>query len=65
MKGEQDTIDNKSTGKLDLIAVKSFPAWDEMYRIVDFLNKSLKEHHLMFGLKNGEHETMIISIYEV
>ncbi len=46
---EENKID---LGKMELIAVKNFPSWDEMYRIVDFLNKSLKQYHLMFGLKN-------------
>ncbi len=51
-------------GKLELIAVKTFPANGDLYKIVDFLNKSLKEHKLMFGLsKTGEN--MTVSIYEV
>jgi hypothetical protein len=50
---------------MELIAVKNFPAWENMYKIVDFLNKSLKDHHLMFGLKSGEQGTMSITIYEV
>jgi len=50
--------------KLELIAVKTFPASDELYKVVDFLNKSLKEQKLMFGLtKNGD--SMTVSIYEV
>lgn len=54
----------KSLGKMELIAVKN--AWDDMYQIVDFSNKSLKEYNLMFGLKNGEQQgSMSITIYEV
>ncbi|HEX3015053.1 MAG TPA: YpmA family protein [Desulfobacteria bacterium] len=51
-------------GKLELIAVKTFPASKELYMLIDFLNKSLKEKKLMFGIsKNGE--TMTVSVYEV
>lgn len=54
----------REEGKLELIAVKTFPASGDLYKVVDFLNKSLKEHKLMFGLtKNGEN--MTVSIYEV
>lgn len=49
---------------LRLIAVKSFQACDEMYRIVDFLNKTLKERHIMFGLAKNERGTMDIKVYE-
>ncbi|MCL6610048.1 MAG: YpmA family protein [Peptococcaceae bacterium] len=53
-------------GKLELIAFKSFPPYNEMYRVVDFLNKSLKDRKLMFGLtKDRENGTMTITIYEV
>ncbi|MGI6684738.1 MAG: YpmA family protein [Bacillota bacterium] len=62
---EEEKKSLEGLGKLDLIAVKNFPSWDHMYKIVDFLNKSLKEHNLMFGLKKGEQGTMSISIYEV
>jgi hypothetical protein len=51
-------------GKLELVAVKNFAASGDLYKVVDFLNKSLKEHKLMFGLtKKGEN--MTVSIYEV
>lgn len=53
-------------GKMELIAVKSFPEYSEMYRVVDFLNKSLKERRLMFGLtKDRQTGSMTITIYEV
>ncbi len=53
-------------GKPELIAVKSFPPYSEMHRVVDFLNKSLKDRNLMFGLsKNRDSGAMIITIYEV
>ncbi|MDD4169765.1 MAG: YpmA family protein [Desulfotomaculaceae bacterium] len=56
---------NKSKGKLEIIAVKSFNSYDEMYKIVDFLNKTLKDRRLIFGLtKDSGKDTMSISIYE-
>lgn len=56
----------KLTGKLELIATKSFAPYDDMYRVVDYLNKSLKDRQLMFGLtKDRESGKMTITIYEV
>lgn len=53
------------SGKLELIAVKSFAVDDEMYKVVDFLNKSLKGRNLMFGMtRNSNENTVTISIYE-
>lgn len=53
--------------ELKLIAQKNFKKRDDMYEIVDFLNKNLKEYHLMFGLKNDEDDKdkCMIRIYEV
>lgn len=63
MKGDRE---KKIPGKLELIATKSFPPYSDMYRVVDFLNKSLKDRKLMFGLtKDRESGTMTITIYEV
>nr|WP_207636390.1 YpmA family protein [Desulfosporosinus youngiae] len=36
----------------------------ELYKVVDFLNKNLKDYRLMFGLKKKE-DKMVISVYEV
>ncbi|HUW63437.1 MAG TPA: YpmA family protein [Spirochaetia bacterium] len=56
---------NEDTEKgLRLIAVKSFQPCDEMYKVVDFLNKTLKERHVMFGLSKNDQGTMDITIYE-
>lgn len=53
-------------GKLELIATKTLNANPDLYKIVDFLNKNLKEHKIMFGLtKNSADDTMTISIYEI
>lgn len=51
-------------GKLELIATQRLNANSEMYKVVDFLNKNLKNYHLMFGLTKKD-ESMVISIYEV
>ncbi|NMA69530.1 MAG: YpmA family protein [Desulfitobacterium sp.] len=51
-------------GKMELIATQKVQANLEMYKVVDFLNKTLKGHKLMFGLRKKE-ENMIISVYEV
>jgi hypothetical protein len=59
-------LDDKNQGKLQLIAVKTVKSYDELYIIIDFLNKTLKEHHVMFGLtKDTENDTMTVSVYEV
>ncbi|MEG0873879.1 MAG: YpmA family protein [Clostridiales bacterium] len=55
----------EKTQGLEPIAYKSFDKRDDMYEIVDFLNKNLKDYHLMFGLRNAENEKMTIRIYEV
>ncbi|MGB9802608.1 YpmA family protein [Desulfofundulus sp.] len=53
-------------GKLELIAAKSFTPYPELYKVIDFLNKTLKHKKLMFGLtKDPENGNMIISIYEI
>lgn len=57
--------ENTNPGKLELIAVRSFKSYDEMYKVVDFLNKTLKEKKVIFGLtKDTQKGTMTISIYE-
>lgn len=56
---------NDDNGKLELIAFKSFPSNPELIYIIDFLNKSLKEKKIMFGLtKDKEKNEMVINIYE-
>lgn len=53
-----------SAGKLELIATQKFTGHEEMYKIIDFLNRNLKEYKLLFGLTKNEN-TMTISVYEV
>ncbi|RPF49683.1 uncharacterized protein DUF4264 [Thermodesulfitimonas autotrophica] len=51
--------------KLTLIATRSFKECEELYRVVDFLNKTLKEKRVLFGLtKDSARGEMTISIYE-
>lgn len=49
--------------ELQLIAIKDFTHNDEMYKVVDYLNKNLKSMGIIFGLtsKNGRD---VISIYD-
>ena len=54
----------QNKGKLELIATQKLKANPELYKIVDFLNKNLKDRQLMFGLSKKE-DSMIISVYEV
>ncbi len=61
---DNDTEEGKA-GKLDLIATKSFAVNPDLVYVIDFLNRSLKDKKVMFGLKkNKESNEMIINIYE-
>lgn len=51
-------------GKIELIASQRLSLNGELYKVVDFLNKNLKGHRLMFGLTKKE-DKMVISVYEV
>lgn len=52
-----------SEDTLTLKALKEFDGSEDLYQVVDFLNKSLKDKNLIFGIKkNGS--KMTISIYE-
>lgn len=54
-----------SRDKLELIAQKSFPGYEDMYKVVDFLNKNLKDQRIMFGLARDDKENRVtISIYQ-
>lgn len=50
--------------RLELLATRTFKAYDEMYKVVDFLNKTLKDYNVIFGLSKDEHGQMVISIYK-
>ncbi len=49
--------------KLELIASKEFIYHEEMYKVVDFLNKNLSENNLVFGITEREGKN-IINIYK-
>jgi hypothetical protein len=54
---------SKNVVGLKLIACKTFTKYSEMYKVVDFLNKSLKDKNIIFGLtKKGD--KMTINIYQ-
>jgi len=59
------TLLEEDRGKLELIAHKNFSANDELIKVVDFLNKNLKEKKIMFGItKHKEKNQMTINVYE-
>jgi hypothetical protein len=49
--------------ELHLIALKEFDEYEDMYKIVDFLNKNLKSMGLIFGLTKKDGKD-VISIYD-
>ncbi len=59
-----DSVEERAD-KLELIARKDFEYYKDMYKVVDFLNKNLKEYRIMLGLrKDKENNRLSISIYE-
>nr|PZN04913.1 MAG: DUF4264 domain-containing protein [Bacillota bacterium] len=49
--------------KLELLAQKEFNYHDDLYLLVDFLNKSLKKKGFIFGIsKKGD--KALVTIYE-
>ncbi len=56
----------EDSGKLELLARRTFDGSPDLIKVVDFLNKTLKLKKLMFGLtKDRETGKMTISIYEI
>ncbi len=56
----------EGSGKLELLARKTFDSSPELIKVVDYLNKTLKSKKVMFGLsKDRETGEMTISIYEI
>ncbi|MDK2822958.1 MAG: hypothetical protein PWQ67_1826 [Clostridia bacterium] len=52
--------------KLVVKAINDFSPYPEMYKVIDFLNKNLKEKQIILGLtKDKEKNKMTITIYEV
>lgn len=61
---DQKTNSSDRQGKIELIATQRLGVNGELYKVVDFLNKNLKDYRLMFGLTKKE-DKMVISVYEV
>ena len=58
--------ENSPKDRLEPVATRVFQPNDELYKVVDFLNKNLKHKRLMFGLtKDKEKNGMVITIYEI
>jgi hypothetical protein len=45
-----------------MIDIESFP---DLYKLIDFLNKNLKEKNIVFGLSKKDESTMSITIYNI
>jgi len=50
--------------KLELIATQTVPYNDDLYVLVDFLNRTLKHKKLIFGVSQRSEE-MVFAIYEI
>lgn len=48
---------------LTILASKEFEHYDDMYKVVDYLNKNLGDTNLIFGLSE-ENNNHIITIYK-
>ena len=62
--GEQHVNPSEGQGKIELISSLRLGVNGELYKVVDFLNKNLKDRRLMFGLTKKD-DKMVISVYEV
>ncbi len=51
------------SGKMEIKAILELSPNEELYKLIDFLNKNLKQKDLVFGLaqKDGH---MVVTIYE-
>ena len=59
-------MENQNKDQLLVRAKQSFNSYEEMYKVVDFLNKNLKDKGIIVGLsKNIVDNNMIITIHEV
>ncbi len=54
--------EEKQEPRLEIIAQKSFAYYPDMYKVVDFLNKTLKDKNVIFGLTKKD-EKLTITIY--
>jgi len=62
----QTEANDKPDDKFVVKAMQNFSIYPEMYKVIDFLNKNLKEQKVILGLtKNSEKNCMTITIYEI
>ena len=54
-----------NSGKLQLLAAKGVAYNEELYVLVDFLNRSLKDKGLVFGLTREGDDKAVIKIYKI
>lgn len=47
---------------LELLAVKEFKNYEDMYKVVDYVNKTLKPYDIVLGLSKKD-EMDVITIY--
>ena len=50
--------------KLELIATQTLPYNEDLYILIDFLNRTLKEKKAIFGVSQ-RNDQMVVSIYEI
>lgn len=48
-----------------LLAVQDVGYATDLYKLVDFLNKNLKDKNIIFGLSKKDDETMVVAIYDL
>lgn len=48
-----------------LLAVHNIEYSPDLYKLVDFLNKNLKDKGIIFGLSKKDDKTMAVSIYDI
>ncbi len=61
---EQDITDSVNEKEIRLIGQDSFAIDGDVHRLVTFLNQSLKDRDLIFGLSKQD-ERLCLRIYEV
>lgn len=61
---EEHKVEEK--GKLEILASITIQESEDLYKVVDFLNRTLKEKRVIFGLKKVKNEPkMTLYIYEI
>jgi len=50
--------------KLELIATLKMPYNEDLYTLIDFLNRTLKDKKVIFGVSKRD-DNMVVSVYEI